>query len=74
VSQSQIFSPIANIKSRRYEDIETIYDNIVEQEELRRLKREKIIAKKRQQKKKLLMSKIEDPNQTAFDDSDNNSS
>jgi len=32
------YSPIVSIKSQRYEDVEAIYDNIVEQEELKRLK------------------------------------
>jgi len=41
-----------SIKSQRYEDIEAIYDNIVDQEELRRLKHQKLIAKKKQLKKK----------------------
>jgi len=39
-------------KSHRYEDIENLYDYIVEQEELKRLKQQKIFAKRRKQKKK----------------------
>jgi len=42
-----MFSPVVNIKSKRYEDIENIYDYIVEQEELKRLKRVKILAKRK---------------------------
>ena len=51
-------SPIVSKKSHRYEDIENLYDYIVEQEELRRLKQQKLFAKRRKQKKKQLMSQI----------------
>lgn len=73
VSQSLMFSPVADIKSKRYEDVECIYDCIVEQEELKRLKREKILAKRKQQKKKLMMSQL-DGAQSEYSDSENNSS
>ena len=46
-------------KSRRYEDVEAQYDQIVEQEELRRLKQNKIIAKRRKQRKKQMISRLE---------------
>lgn len=49
---SMIFSPIQSKKSQRYEDVEAAYDHIVEQEELRRLKQNKVIAKRRKQRKK----------------------
>lgn len=47
LSNSVGFSPIPSIKSQRYEDVEAAYDNIVEQEELKRLRLEKILTKKR---------------------------
>lgn len=52
LSNSAAYSPILSIKSQRYEDVEALYDNIVEQEELKRLKQKKMMAKKRQLKKK----------------------
>ena len=52
LSNSIGYSPIVSKKSHRYEDIENLYDYIVEQEELKRLKQQKIFAKRRKQKKK----------------------
>jgi hypothetical protein len=71
-----MFSPVVDIKSKRYEDVENIYDYIVEQEELKRLKREKILAKKKQEKKKLMMLQLDDKqsNRSEYSDSENNSS
>ena len=56
---SVMFSPMISKKSRRYEDVEAQYDQIVEQEELRRLKQNKIIAKRRKQRKKQMISRLE---------------
>lgn len=58
LSNSIGFSPIVSKKSHRYEDIENLYDYIVEQEELKRLKQQKIFAKRRKQKRKQLMSQV----------------
>jgi len=58
LSNSIGYSPIVSKKSHRYEDIENLYDYIVEQEELKRLKQQKIFAKRRKQKKKQLMSQL----------------
>ena len=56
MSKSVGFSPIVSVKSYRYEDIEQIYNQIVDQEDLRRLKHQKLMAKKRQLKKKKMLS------------------
>jgi predicted nucleic acid-binding Zn-ribbon protein len=71
---SVMFSPIMSKKSQRYEDVEAAYDHIVEQEELRRLKQNKIIAKRRKQRKKQMISRIENEDSKVEGDNTEDSS
>lgn len=59
LSNSVGFSPIPSIKSQEYEYVEQAYDNIVEQEELKRLRLEKILTKKRKLMKQQMISELD---------------
>ena len=54
--------------------MEAIYDNIVEQEELKRLRQKKIMAKKRKANKQNMLSQLNDTDQRPFGDSEKSSS
>lgn len=47
---------MTDIKTRKYEYFEAFYEWIVDKEDMRRLKREKMLAKKRQKQKHLIVS------------------
>ena len=70
-----MFSPINADVTKRYEDFENIYDYIVEQEELRRLKREKLLKKKIQQNNLIISGYSSNSNNSSvgFDELDEDS-